>query len=54
MLKDIFEPGEPDPLKRAATHVDGSMSILSGIAANKSFETGQVVDVASLVQFPDS
>ena len=52
MLKDIFDPGTPDPLHRAASHIDGSRSILTGIAANKSFETGQVVDVSTLVKFP--
>ena len=52
LLRDIFAPGDPDPLHRAASHIDGSMSILTGIAANISFETGQVVDVASLVKFP--
>ncbi|HAI10389.1 MAG TPA: dehydrogenase [Phycisphaerales bacterium] len=52
LLRDVFEPGTPDPLKRAASHLDGSMSILTGIAANICFETGQAVDIPSLVKFP--
>ena len=52
LLRDVFEPGTPDPLKRAASHIDGSMSILTGIAANICFQTGQVVDIPSLVKFP--
>lgn len=52
LLRDVFVPGTPDPLKRAASHIDGSMSILTGIAANICFQTGQVVDIPSLVKFP--
>jgi predicted dehydrogenase len=52
LLNDIFgDPGE-DPFKRAATHVDGALSILTGIAANKSIATGLPVDVMSLVEIP--
>jgi len=45
MLADIFgggnldQPGA-DPLGRAATHRDGALSLLTGLAANRSFETG--------------
>jgi predicted dehydrogenase len=53
LLRDVFEPGTPDPLKHAASHVDGAMSILTGIAANICFKTGQVVDIPSLVKFPE-
>jgi len=51
LLNDIF--GEPveDPLKRAASHVDGAMSILTGIAANKSIATGMPVNIDDLVKF---
>ncbi len=49
LLKDLFEPGEPDPLGRAANHIDGARSILTGIAANESIRTRQPVDVSSLV-----
>jgi predicted dehydrogenase len=49
MLQDIFAPDGEDRLGRRASHVDGARSILAGIAANRSMETGQAVDVASLV-----
>jgi predicted dehydrogenase len=45
------EPGAPDPLGRHATHRDGVLSLLTGFAANRSFETGEpvrVVDVLDL------
>lgn len=50
LLDDIFLENPPaDPLKRAADHVGGSQSILTGIAANKSFKTGLPVQVKSLL-----
>lgn len=51
MLDDIFIGGQSDPLGRAANHVSGAMSILTGVAANKSFDTGLPVHVPSLVEF---
>jgi predicted dehydrogenase len=52
LLSDLFSTTpEPDPLHRAAGHVDGAMSILTGIAANRSFETLMPVKVAELVTF---
>lgn len=51
LLNDIFGTPEPNPLNRAASHIDGVMSILTGIAANKSIETGMLVDVDKLVEF---
>jgi predicted dehydrogenase len=51
MLNDIFGTPEPDPFNRAATHVDGAMSILTGVAANESFKTGQPVKIDDLVTF---
>lgn len=51
LLNDLFGvPGE-DPLHRAASHIDGAMSILTGIAANKSMATGMPVEVETLVHF---
>lgn len=50
LLNDLFGTPVPDPLNRAASHVDGAMSILTGIAANKALRTGQVVQVKDLVQ----
>ncbi|MCL1997360.1 MAG: Gfo/Idh/MocA family oxidoreductase [Turicibacter sp.] len=51
LLNDIFGTPEPDPLARAASHIDGAMSILTGVAANKSIATGMPVDIAGLVKF---
>jgi predicted dehydrogenase len=50
MLRDIFVGGEPDPLARAADHRGGAWSILTGIAANKSFASGLPVRVEDLVK----
>jgi predicted dehydrogenase len=52
LLADIFGAGDVDPLKRAAGHVDGARSILTGIAANQSFGTGQPVRIADLIRWP--
>jgi len=50
LLEDIFSPNPaPDPLKRAAGLADGAWSILTGIAANTSIQTGKVVRVDELV-----
>ena len=51
LLNDIFGVPEPDPFNRAASHVDGAMSILTGIAANKSIASGMAVDIAPLIKF---
>jgi hypothetical protein len=51
LLHAVFVGNQDDPLGHAADHVAGAMSILTGIAANKSFATGLPVDVASLVRF---
>ncbi|MGB7160353.1 MAG: Gfo/Idh/MocA family oxidoreductase [Tepidisphaeraceae bacterium] len=53
MLAQIFsDRPPPDPLGRAASHVDGAASILLGIAANQSIATAQPVDVDSLLELP--
>ena len=51
LQRDIF--GEPtyDEFHRAASHVDGAMSILTGIAANKSIASGLPVNIDDLVKF---
>jgi len=51
MLNDIF--GEPAdyPFKRAASHIDGAYSILTGIAANKSIASGLPIRVKDLITF---
>jgi predicted dehydrogenase len=51
MLNDIFGTPVEDRYKRAANHVDGARSILTGIAANKSIRTGMPVKVDELVKF---
>lgn len=51
MLDDIFVGAGDDPLGRAADHLAGAMSILTGIAANRSFATGLPVHVPTLVRF---
>lgn len=51
MLEDIFGPPREDPFRRAASHIDGAMSILVGIAANISIRTGQPVKIDDLVRF---
>ncbi len=50
MLEDIFLPSPaPDRFLRAADHRAGACSILVGIAANRSLETGAAVRVSDLV-----
>lgn len=50
LLDDIFgSKKKKDPLQRAAGHEDGAWSILTGIAANQSFATGQPVRTRDLV-----
>ncbi|HCS74832.1 MAG TPA: dehydrogenase [Clostridiales bacterium] len=51
LLNDLFGVPEYDPFHRAASHVDGAMSILTGIAANKSIKTGLPVNIKELVEF---
>ncbi|WEK04803.1 MAG: Gfo/Idh/MocA family oxidoreductase [Candidatus Devosia phytovorans] len=49
MLEEIFGRATPRP-GYGANHRDGALSILTGIAANKSFQTGLPVDVKGLVR----
>ncbi len=51
LLEDIFGNPPFDPLNRAASHEDGAMSILTGIAANKSIASGLPVNIKDLVTF---
>lgn len=51
LLNDIFGVPEYDPLHRAASYIDGAMSILTGIAANRSIATGMPVNIDDLVKF---
>jgi len=50
LLDDLFEgQREPDPLGRAAGHLDGARAMLVGAAANRSFATGNPVRIADLL-----
>lgn len=51
LLNDLFGVPVEDKFKRAASHVDGAMSILTGVAANKSIATGLPVQIDGLVKF---
>ena len=51
LLNDIFGVPTEDKFHRAANHVDGAMSILTGVAANKSIVSGVPVKIDSLVKF---
>ncbi|WP_433341981.1 Gfo/Idh/MocA family protein [Micromonospora sp. CA-111912] len=51
MTKVLFG-GATDPLHRAAGARDGALALLTGLAANRSFETGQAVRVADLLTLP--
>ncbi len=52
MLDDIFSANPaPDRFKRAASYVDGAMSSLTGIAANKAIAGGMPVNIRDLVRF---
>ena len=52
LLNDIFGIPEEDPYKRAASHIDGAMSILTGICANKSIASGLPINVMEQVYLP--
>ncbi|MCB9460601.1 MAG: Gfo/Idh/MocA family oxidoreductase [Anaerolineaceae bacterium] len=53
MLRQIFSPDPPyDRFHRAASHIDGAASILVGISANRSMETGCMVNVPDLFVLP--
>ncbi len=50
LLADVFDPEAPaDPLKRKAGQRDGAYSILVGVAACKSIDTGKAVKISDLL-----
>jgi hypothetical protein len=49
MLADLFGEDAKDPLGRAADAVDGARSLVTGLAANRSFETGLPVRARELL-----
>lgn len=44
------DPDAPDPLHQGASARDGIMAVLAGVAARKSIETGQPVQIAGLTE----
>ncbi len=46
----IFNPDKPDPLRQRAGSRAGAMSLLTGVAAVKSIETGRPVAISSLIR----
>ncbi len=48
LLRDVFAGPVPDPLHRTASWRDGVRSVVVGIAANSSLESGQAVRVDDL------
>ncbi|GAA3403559.1 Gfo/Idh/MocA family oxidoreductase [Paenibacillus hodogayensis] len=51
LLNDLFGERVEDRFERAASHVDGAVSILTGVAGNLSMQTGQPVRIGDLVRF---
>jgi predicted dehydrogenase len=49
LLNDLFGNTQSNHSPKAASHIDGAMSILTGIAANKSIATGQPVNIDDLL-----
>jgi predicted dehydrogenase len=53
LLRDIFDrrarAGEPDRLRRRANQVDGTWSIMVGVAAARSIDTGAPVRIGELL-----
>jgi predicted dehydrogenase len=55
MLHDIFAASPAnDPLKRAASHLDGAAAILVGIASNLAMQSGKMVDVPELFNLAEA
>lgn len=52
LLNDLFGVPTTDEYMRAATHVDGALSILTGMAANRSIATGQVIHMDDVLRIP--
>ncbi|MEV4755670.1 Gfo/Idh/MocA family oxidoreductase [Micromonospora sp. NPDC049559] len=48
-MTGVLFGGQTDPMGRAATARDGALALLTGLAANRSFETGAPVRVADLL-----
>jgi predicted dehydrogenase len=51
LVDQVFGRPKKDPFNRAASHIDGAYSILTGIAANTSLRTEQPVKIKDLIRF---
>jgi predicted dehydrogenase len=54
LLDMLFKQGIPDPLGHQAGSRAGAMSILVGIAGNKSIETGKVIEIKKLLKLNEA
>jgi len=52
--KIFVNPNAADPLKHSAGVRDGVMSVLIGVAARKSIQTGQPIKIANLTDLKPS
>jgi hypothetical protein len=50
LSNDLFRESTDD--LRAANHIDEAMNVLTGISANRSITTGQVVQVKDILEIP--
>ena len=50
LMEMIFNPDKPDPMKQRAGARAGAMSLLTGVAAVRSVETGKPVKIADLIR----
>lgn len=48
-MTGVLFGGYDDPMKRTATARDGALALLTGLAANRSFETGEPVRIIDLL-----
>ncbi|MCJ7842087.1 Gfo/Idh/MocA family oxidoreductase [Lederbergia sp. NSJ-179] len=51
LLQDLFGEPTEDEFNRAASHIDGARSIMTGIAGNISLKTGQAIKIDDLIKF---
>jgi len=52
-MTGVLLGGRTDPLARSATARDGALALLTGLAANRSLETGGPVRVAGLIDLSE-
>lgn len=53
LLQQLFDPNPPaDPFHRAASFIEGATSMLIGVSANRSMESGQPVSCNDLLPLP--